>query len=105
MELETAVRLRLNLVHMVWIDGVSNMVAVQEQAKYQRTAGGDFGPVDVVKYAEAFRATGLMIESPDQIATTLRKAFETAGPVLVGIHVYYGDNHKLFEQVHEHLLN
>jgi acetolactate synthase-1/2/3 large subunit len=46
-----------------------------------------------------------MIESPDQIATTLRKAFETAGPVLVGIHVYYGDNHKLFEQVHEHLLN
>ena len=105
MELETAVRLKLNLVHMVWIDGVYNMVAVQEQSKYQRTAGVDFGPVDVVKYAEAFGATGLMIDSPDMIAATLRKAFETPGPVLVGIHVNYSDNHKLFEQMHERLLN
>jgi len=105
MELETAVRLKLNLVHMVWIDGVYNMVAVQEQAKYKRTAGVDFGPVDVVKYAEAFGATGLMITSPDQIAAALRKAFETAGPVLIGVHVDYSDNHKLFEQAHEHLLN
>ena len=29
MELETAVRLRANLVHMIWIDGTYNMVAVQ----------------------------------------------------------------------------
>ncbi len=105
MELETAVRLKLNLVHMVWIDGVYNMVAVQEQAKYQKTAGVDFGPVDVVKYAEAFGAKGLMITSPDQIALTLRQAFEIPGPVLIGIHVDYRDNHKLFEQVHEQLLN
>lgn len=40
MELETAVRLKLNLVHMVWIDGTYDMVAVQEQAKYKRTSGG-----------------------------------------------------------------
>ena len=49
MELETAVRLKLNVVHMVWIDGGYNTVAIQEEAKYQRTAGVDFGPVDVVK--------------------------------------------------------
>jgi acetolactate synthase I/II/III large subunit len=29
------------------------------------------------------------------------KAFDTPGPVLVGIHVDYRDNHKLFEMVHE----
>jgi acetolactate synthase I/II/III large subunit len=105
MELETAVRLKLNLVHMVWIDGGYNMVAVQEQAKYQRTAAVDFGPVDVVKYAEAFGAKGLMIDSPDQIAAALRKAFETPGPVLIGIPVDYSDNHKLFDPAREHLLN
>ena len=105
MELETAVRLKLNLVHMVWIDGVYNMVAVQEEAKYKRSAGVDFGPVDIVKYAEAFGAIGLLISSPDQIAPALRKAFEIAGPVLIGVHVDYSDNHKLFEQVQEHLLN
>ena len=105
MELETAVRLKLNVVHMIWIDGGYNMVAVQEEAKYKRTAGVDFGPVDVVKYAEAFGARGLMIGSPDQIAPMLRQAFETAGPVLMGIRVDYSDNHKLFEQVQERLLN
>src|SRR5580700_1269768 len=105
MELETAVRLKLNLVHMVWIDGSYDMVAVQEKAKYGRTSGVEFGPVDVVRYAEAFGAAGLMIGSPGEIGPTLRKAFETPGPVLVGVHVDYRDNHKLFEKVHDHLLN
>jgi len=105
MELETAVRLKLNLVHMVWIDGTYNMVGVQEQAKYKRTSGVDFGPVDLVKYAEAFGARGCMINSPDEIAPVLRKAFEAPGPVLIGIRVDYRDNHMLFENVHEHLLN
>jgi acetolactate synthase I/II/III large subunit len=44
MELETAVRLKLNLVHMIWIDGTYDMVAVQEHAKYKRTSGVNFGP-------------------------------------------------------------
>jgi acetolactate synthase-1/2/3 large subunit len=105
MELETAVRLKLNLVHMVWIDGTYDMVAVQEQAKYKRTSGVDFGPVDVVKYAEAFGASGYMINSPDEIGPLLRKAFEVPGPVLIGIRVDYRDNHILFKEVHEHLLN
>jgi acetolactate synthase I/II/III large subunit len=105
MELETAVRLKLNLVHMVWIDGTYDMVAVQEQPKYKRTSGVDFGPVDIVKYAEAFGAAGLMIDAPDQIGSTLKKAFEIPGPVLIGIRVDYRDNHKLFEKVPERLLN
>jgi acetolactate synthase-1/2/3 large subunit len=105
MELETAVRLKLNLVHMVWIDGTYDMVAVHEQSKYKRTSGVDLGPVDVVKYAEAFGAAGFMVERPDQIGPTLKKAFEIPGPVLIGIRVDYRDNHKLFEKVHEHLLN
>jgi acetolactate synthase I/II/III large subunit len=105
MELETAVRLKLNLVHMVWIDGTYDMVAVQEKSKYKRTSGVDFGPVDVVKYAEAFGAVGFMVDAPDQIGTTLKKAFEIPGPVLIGIRVDYRDNYKLFEKVHEHLLN
>jgi acetolactate synthase-1/2/3 large subunit len=105
MELETAVRLKLNLVHMVWIDGTYDMVGVQEQAKYDRRSGVEFGPVDVVKYAEAFGATGYMINSPDEIGPVLHKAFEAPGPVLIGIHVDYRDNHLLFKEVHEHLLN
>ncbi|HEY3856480.1 MAG TPA: acetolactate synthase AlsS [Verrucomicrobiae bacterium] len=105
MELETAVRLKLNLVHMIWIDGTYDMVAVQERSKYKRTSGVDFGPIDVVKYAEAFGASGYMINSPEEIGLVLRKAFEVPGPVLIGIQVDYSDNHMLFEKVHKHLIN
>jgi acetolactate synthase-1/2/3 large subunit len=101
MELETAVRLQSNLVHMIWIDGTYDMVAVQEEQKYGRPSGIKFGPVDPVKYAEAFGARGFMIQSPDQINSVLKQAFDTPGPVLVGVHVDYRDNPKLFEQVNE----
>jgi len=100
-ELETAVRLNSHLVHMIWIDGHYDMVGVQEQIKYKRTSGVDLGPVDYVKYAEAFGATGLRIQHPDEIAPTLRKAFDTPGPVLVAVNVDYRDNVKLFEGVSE----
>jgi acetolactate synthase I/II/III large subunit len=42
-----------------------------------------------------------MIHSPDQITSVLKQAFDIPGPVLVGVHVDYRDNHKLFEQVSE----
>jgi acetolactate synthase-1/2/3 large subunit len=101
MELETAVRLQSNLVHMIWIDGTYDMVAAQERQKYGRPSGIEFGPVDPVKYADAFGARGFMIQSPDQISSVLQKAFDTPGPVLIGVHVDYRDNHKLFEEVNE----
>jgi acetolactate synthase-1/2/3 large subunit len=41
------------------------MVRFQEIAKYWMSSGVDFGPVDVVKYAEAFGATGLKIQKPE----------------------------------------
>jgi acetolactate synthase-1/2/3 large subunit len=40
-----------------------------------------------------------MINTPDQVAPVMRKAFETSGPVIVGVHVDYRDNHQLFEMI------
>jgi acetolactate synthase-1/2/3 large subunit len=48
---------------------------------------------------EAFGATGFMIDNPDDIAPIMKKAFDTPGPVIIGVHVDYRDNHKLFEMV------
>ena len=100
-ELETAVRLNSHLVHMIWVDGHYDMVATQERIKYGRTSAVGLGRVDYMKYAQAFGATGLQIRAADEIAPTLKKAFDTPGPVLVEVHVDYRDNAKLFEQVHE----
>ena len=100
-ELETAVRLKSHFVHMVWIDGSYDMVAAQERLKYGRTSGIKLGPVDTVKYAEAFGATGMSITKPDDIVATLHKAFDTQGPVIIGVQVDYSDSPQLFEAAHE----
>ena len=105
MELETAVRLKCNLVHLVWTDGFYDMVGIQEMAKYGRLSGVTLGPVDVVRFAEAFGARGLKIERPEEISTTLKKALAMQGPVIVGIPVDYRDNHRLMEDVHPEALN
>ena len=105
MELETAVRLKCNIVHLVWIDGFYDMVGIQEMAKYGRLSGVEIGPVDVVRFAEAFGAKGLRIETPDQISSTIKKALEMPGPVIVGIPVDYRDNHRLMEIVHPDALD
>ena len=99
MELETAVRIKANIVQLVWIDGTYDMVAVQEVLKYGRKSGIDLGPVDLVKYAEAFGAAGRMIRTPDEIAPVLKEALNHTGPIIVGVHVDYSDNNKLFEMV------
>ena len=68
-------------------------------------SGVEFGPVDVVTFAQSFGAKGLRIETPDQIAPTLKKALAMEGPVVVGIPVDYRDNHRLMEIVHPNVLN
>ena len=77
-----------------------DMVAFQEVAKYGRTSGTEFGPVDVARFAQAFGAQGLMIDAPDPITSALKKALEMQGPVIVGVPVDYRDNHKFMEMVH-----
>src|SRR5262249_19142094 len=104
MELETAVRLKSHLVHMIWTDGTYDMVGTQEVQKYGRASGVTFGPIDPVKYAEAFGAKGLVIRAPEDIAPVLKQAFDAEGPVLIGVPVDYRDNHKLFEKVRENSL-
>lgn len=105
MELETAVRLKCNFVHMVWIDNSYDMVRFQEVTKYGRASGVDFGPVDVVRFAEAFGAKGLKIETPDQISFTIKKALEMQGPVVIGVEVDYRDNYRFMEIMHPDVLD
>jgi acetolactate synthase-1/2/3 large subunit len=104
-ELETAVRLKCNLVHLVWIDGAYNMVRFQQMAKYGRDAAVEFGPVDVVKFAEAFGAKGFRIDTPDQIKTVLRQAMDLPGPVLIGVPVDYRDNPGLMAGLHKDVIH
>ncbi|WP_220740813.1 acetolactate synthase AlsS [Leuconostoc miyukkimchii] len=103
MELETAVRLNLNTVHIVWNDNAHyDMVKFQEELKYDgASAGVDFGNIDLVKYAESFGAKGLRVNTPAELDAVLDEAFATQGPVVVDIPVDYSHNYELASQLIE----
>lgn len=94
-DLETAVRKNLNIIQLIWNDGKYNMVEFQEEMKYKRSSGVDFGPVDFVKYAESFGAKGLRVTNQEELEAAIKEGYETDGPVLIDIPVNYKDNIKL----------
>lgn len=98
-ELETAVRLHLPIVHLIWNDGHYNMVEFQEEMKYGRSSGVDFGPVDFVKYAESFGAKGFRSTSPAELTQLLQKALKENGPVIIDVPVDYKDSSTLGETI------
>ncbi|MEF7682080.1 thiamine pyrophosphate-dependent enzyme, partial [Klebsiella pneumoniae subsp. pneumoniae] len=100
MELETAVRLKANVLHLIWVDNGYNMVAIQEEKKYQRLSGVEFGPMDFKAYAESFGAKGFAVESAEALEPTLRAAMDVDGPAVVAIPVDYRDNPLLMGQLH-----
>jgi acetolactate synthase I/II/III large subunit len=99
MELETAVRLKLNITVIVFRDGGYNMVAFQQNLIYGRTSGIDFGNPDLVKYAESFGCVGMRVNQPDQLLPVLRKAFDTPGVVVVDVPTDYSNNVEIGQHV------
>lgn len=94
-ELETAVRLNLPIVHIIWNDGHYDMVKFQEEKKYGRSSGVNFGPVDYVKYAESMGAKGYRATTKAEFEEILHNISITEGPVVIDVPIDYSDNIKL----------
>jgi acetolactate synthase I/II/III large subunit len=94
---DPASRSKCNLVHVVWVDQGYNMVEFQEQNKYGRGSGVDFGPIDFARYAQACGAKGVAVTSPAGLGSALRQAMEVEGPVVISVPVDYSQNHLLME--------
>lgn len=105
MELETAVRLKAPIVHLVWRDGSYDMVRIQQMLKYGRESGVRFDSPDIVRFAESFGATGLRIDHADAIRPVLKQALEAEGPVLVDVPIDYRDNDALCADMHPGMEN
>jgi len=99
MELETAVRLNCNFVHLVWWDSFYDMVRIQQEAKYGRETTVAMGPPDVVNYATAFGAIGLAIYAAAEVRPKLRKGLELPGPVLIDVPIDYRHNAKVIQAI------
>ncbi len=94
-ELETAVRLKLPLVHVVWRDGSYNLVKIQQLEAYGKGFGVEFGNPDIVAFAKSFGANAYRITKPSQIVPTLKKALREKKPTIIDMPIDYRDNRSL----------
>jgi len=73
-EIETAARLKLDLVFLVFRDGKYGMIEWHQQRKLGRTTNIDFGNPDLVKLAQSFGAKGYRVQKTEDLPAVLRKA-------------------------------
>jgi acetolactate synthase I/II/III large subunit len=94
-ELETAVRLKLNLVVLIIRDDAYGMIRWKQAVDDFADWGLSFGNPDFVKYAEAYGAKGRRVESAEGLVSTLEAAFEEGGVQLVVVPVDYSENSRV----------
>lgn len=91
-ELETAVRLKLNLVVLILEDSAYGMIRWKQAVDDFADWGLTFDNPDFVKYAEAYGASGTRVEATDDLIPAIDNAFEAGGVHLVIVPIDYSEN-------------
>jgi acetolactate synthase I/II/III large subunit len=91
-ELETAVRLGLNLVVLILEDNAYGMIRWKQAADGFADFGMTFGNPDFVTYARAYGMKGTRVESADGLMPALEAAFAGGGMQLIVVPVDYSEN-------------
>lgn len=91
-EMETAVRLGLNLVVLVLNDGAYGMIRWKQAVDQFPDYGMTFGNPHFVRYAEAYGAKGSRVTSAEALVPTLEAAFKGGGVHLVDCPIDYSEN-------------
>ena len=95
MELATAVENNIPLISLIWKDHSYNLVAVQEENKFQEESAVDFKhDVDFVKIAEGLGAIGFSAKNATEFNSILAKAKSYNQPVVIQLNINYEDNLK-----------
>jgi acetolactate synthase-1/2/3 large subunit len=94
-EMETAVRLGLNLVVLIIQDYAYGMIRWKQAVDGFADWGLTFGDPDFVKYAESYGAKGSRVETADGLVPVLEAAFGTGGVHLVAVPVDYSENKRV----------
>jgi len=97
-ELETAVRLKLNLVILIINDNAYGMIKWKQAQEGFQNFGLDYNNPDFVKYADAYGATGHRITRTEDLRTTLKNALTSGGVHLIDVPVDYSENRRVFDE-------
>ncbi len=103
-ELETAVRLKLNLVVLIIEDHAYGMIRWKQAVDHFPDFGMTFGNPDFVKYAEAYGAKATRVAEIGRLRDSLEQAFTAGGVHLVIVPIDYSENKRvLVEELQQRL--
>jgi len=94
-ELETAVRLKLNLIVLVIEDKAYGMIRWKQAVDQFPDFGMAFDNPDFVKYAEAYGAKGTRVSEIADFKSVLEAAFADGGVHLVNVPIDYSENERV----------
>jgi len=99
-DLETAVRYKLNVAIMVWVDNEYGLIKWKQQVGFKGEHSElGFGNPDFELLAKSFGMWGKTLTAPDQLTPALEEAFKQEGPALIAVPIDYAENMKLTERL------
>lgn len=97
-ELETAVRLEVPVIVIVWCDSDLGMISTKQSLELGKSVYTRFQNPDFVKLAESFGAIGYKVEKTEDFKQILQRAkSSTRKPVVIAIDIDASRNRLLFE--------
>lgn len=97
-EMETAVRLGLNITVLILNDNSYGMIRWKQANMGFKDWGLTYGNPDFVKYAESYGAHGHRVENAEMIPDLLRQCLDTPGVHLIDCPVDYADNDRILNK-------
>jgi len=91
-EMETAVRLGLNLVVVILNDSAYGMIRWKQAVDGFEDFGMRFGNPDFVKYAEAYGAKGSRVSAVGELVPMIEAAFAGGGVHVLDVPIDYSEN-------------
>ncbi|HZF96014.1 MAG TPA: acetolactate synthase large subunit [Allosphingosinicella sp.] len=97
-EMETAVRLKLNITVLILNDNSYGMIRWKQANMGFEDWGLTYGNPDFVKYAESYGAHGHRVESAEMLPDLLAHCLATPGVHLIDCPVDYADNDRILNK-------
>ncbi|MEX0615614.1 MAG: thiamine pyrophosphate-dependent enzyme, partial [Methylophaga sp.] len=98
-EIETAMRLHIPVVILVWNDASYGLIEWKQQNQFGRTSNVKFTNPDFVQYAQSFGAVGVKIERTEDLMPELTAALACDTVTVIDCPVDYRENLKLTQQL------
>jgi acetolactate synthase-1/2/3 large subunit len=94
-EIETAVRLKLDLMVIILRDDAYGMIKWKQAGLGFENFGLDFGNPDFVRYAESYGASGHKITNSEELLPRLKEFIAMPGVKIVEVPVDYSENERV----------